>query len=73
MDKYTIEYRSDYVDTHKYPDNDPDITTDEYGHAYIHVNGNAYRYPYADTTDDTGRTRPDEGSGDTDAVDSGVG
>ena len=43
------------VDSHSHtiqdpnPDHDPDITTDEHGRAYIHVNGIAYRYPYADT------------------------
>ena len=41
MDKFTL------IDPN--PDHDPDITTDEHGRAYIHVNGIAYRYPYADT------------------------
>ena len=41
MDHFTIQDPN--------PDHDPDITTDEHGRAYIHVNGIAYRYPYADT------------------------
>jgi hypothetical protein len=45
---------------------DPDITFDKHGHAYIHVNGRAYRYEYADTVSSGEGINAD--SGDTDAV-----
>jgi hypothetical protein len=52
------------MDKYAYPDNDPDITTDKDGHAWIHVNGRAYRYEYADTSG----AGLDEDSGDADAA-----
>ena len=58
------------IDTYQ----DPDITFDRDGHAYIHVNGVAYRYEYADESRHAPghrreRGRPDPDSGNTDSDD----
>jgi hypothetical protein len=63
-DDNTNIYEDSHMDKYAYPDNDPDITTDKDGHAWIHVNGRAYRYEYADTSGQ----EPDSGSGDRDAA-----
>jgi hypothetical protein len=43
---------------------DPDITFDKHGHAYIHVNGRAYRYEYADTVSSGEGINADSGNSD---------
>jgi hypothetical protein len=63
-DDNTNIYEDSHMDKYAYPDNDPDITTDKDGHAWIHVNGRAYRYEYADTSG----AGSDEDSGDADAA-----
>jgi sarcosine oxidase delta subunit len=63
-DDNTNVYEDSHMDKYAYPDNDPDITTDKDGHAWIHVNGRAYRYEYADTSG----AGSDEDTGDADAV-----
>jgi hypothetical protein len=63
------------ANTYTFVDNDPDITTDEYGRAYIHVNGIAYRYEYADThtANDSSREKyPDAASIDATTTDDGA-
>jgi hypothetical protein len=63
MDKDT-EY-NEFRHGKRIPDNDPDVEIDRDGHAWIHVNGRAYRYPYFDTT---AGERPNESVGDTNAA-----
>jgi hypothetical protein len=76
MDKYTGDFRiadkngycipfgitDEYGNKVAYIDSY--ITTDKDGHAWIHVNGRAYRYEYADTSG----AGLDEDSGDADAA-----
>ena len=69
MDEYTKIINDKFAVRIEYPDNDPDVTIDKDGRAWIHVNGRAYRYPYFDTVSyDTSGEKPYAGDGDSDAA-----